>query len=251
MTAPELISAAIDDVLQPATRLVDVLLKVKALAYLLKEERLKEWVNLEIGGYSGSGQDIPTYREVGVVPKVHLIHRFTGQQLTNQSMAVEYLPKDLKSNLVSKYVGNGVAEIEHMASQTTDGTIDLPHPLNAIVAEEAYHKDWHIHRCWQVLPTNQLIGVLTSIRSKVIDLLFELKDLGSDITLRSFQAKVQETVLKVLHPIQVGEGGVLNIAHGANSVQATNTGQDSSLNAASGTSVNQSGLSSKPKNQPA
>lgn len=241
MTAPELISAAIDDALQPATRLVDVLLKVKALSHLLKEDQLKEWVNLEVGGYPGSGQKVPAYRKIGVVPKVHLIHKFTGQQLLNQSMAVEYLDKDLQAILVSKYVGNGVAEIEHMAGQTTDGTIDLPHPINAAVAGKAYHEDWHIHRSWQLVPTNQLVGVLTSIRSKVIDLLFELKDLGSDVTLRSFQAKVQETVSKVLHPIQVGEGGVLNIAHGANSVQATNTGPDSSLNAASGAAVNQRG----------
>ncbi|WP_073288124.1 AbiTii domain-containing protein [Hymenobacter psychrotolerans] len=241
MTAPELISAAIDDALQPATRLTDVLLKVKALAYLLKDERLKEWANLEIGGYQGSGQKVPAYRKVGVVPKVHLIHKFTGQQLPNQSMAVEYLEEDLKSALVSKYVGNGVAEIEHMATQTTDGTIDLPHPINAVVAQKAYHEDWHIHRSWQVIPTNQLVGVVTSIRSKVVDLLFELQDLGNDITLRSFQVKVQETVSKVLHSIQVGEGGILNISHGANSVQATNTGQDSSLNAATGKSVHQSG----------
>ena len=170
MTAPELISAAIDEVLQPATRLVDVLLKVKALAYLLKEDRLKGWVNLEIEGYEGSSQEAPAYRKVGVVPRVHLIHKVNGQQLINQPMAVEYLNEDLKAILVSKYVGNSVAEIEHMASQTTDGTIDLPHPLNAIIAEKAYRKDWHIHRSWQVLPTNQLVGVLTCIRSKDNDL---------------------------------------------------------------------------------
>jgi hypothetical protein len=185
MNASDMISAAIDEALQPTKSLADVLLKVKTLAYLLKEEQLKEWVNLEIGGYEGGVNKVPAYRKVGVVPKVNLLHKLTGQQLQNQPMAVEYLEKELRWALVNKYIGNGVAEIEHMASQTTDGTIDLPHPTNAIVGKQAYNKDWHIQRSWQVLPTNQVVGVLANIRSKVIELLCELKDLGDGITLRS------------------------------------------------------------------
>jgi hypothetical protein len=229
MNAPEIISAAIDAVLQPTTRLVDVLLKVKALAYLLKEEQLKEWVALEIGGYEGAGKLVPAYRKVGVVPRVHLIHRFTGQQLTNQPMAVDYLDEDLQTALSRQYIGNGVAEIEHMASQPKDGTIDLPHPIIELVARKAYHADWHIHQGWQILPTHQVVGVLTNIRSKIIELLFELQDLGDTITLAALQPQVHETVAKVLPPIRVAKGGVLNIAHGANAVQATNTGNEGRL----------------------
>jgi hypothetical protein len=230
MNAPEVISAAIDAVLQPTTRLVDVLLKVKALAYLLKEDQLKEWVALEIGGYEGAGKSVPVYRKVGVAPRVHLIHKFTGQQLPNQPMAVDYLDNELRAALSSKYIGNGVAEIEHMAIQSTDGNLELPHSINELVAKKAYHKDWHIHRGWQVLPTHQVVGVLTNIRSKIIELLFELRDLGDTIALVALKPQVHETVAKILHSIQVTEGGVLNISHGANAVQATNTGQEGTIN---------------------
>jgi hypothetical protein len=230
MNSSELIAAAIDDALNPSINLQDVLFKVKALAYLIKEDHLKQWTNLEINGYAGSGTKVPKYRKVGVIPRVHLVHAgftFNQAQQPNQPMVLEYLDQDTQKALTSKYINNGIAEVEDMALSEGDGTVDIPHPIYASVSEKIYEPNgWHIHRAWQILPRNQVKGVLSSIRSKVLELLLELKDLDDNITLQSLQQKkaVSDTVNKVLPNITAGANSVFHITQGDNSFQTSNTG---------------------------
>lgn len=232
MNAATLLSAALDDVLRPAASLTDVLLKVKALAYVLENEQLKTWTTLELEGYEG--QRVPAYRKVGLLPRVHLIHRGTGHELRDEPMRVDYLPEHLQAALTLAHVGNSVAEIEFMARQPTDGTIVLSQLLIDAVAEKAYHQDWHIRRGWQVMPSIQVPGMLAGIRSQLLDFLFALRKLGDELTLTALQPAVRDALDRVLHFMQVTEGGIVNIASGSNAVQATTTGASSSLHASSG-----------------
>lgn len=245
MNAPELIAAAIADALNPSVKLEDVLFKVKGLAYILKDDHLKQWVNLEINGYAGSGVKVPKYRKIGIIPRVHLVHEnfgFNNAQQPNQPMVMEYLEQDMQKALTSKYVNNSVAEIENMAHRDHDSTVDIPHPIHAMVSKKVYKPNgWHIYRAWQIIPSNQVKGVLSSIRSKVIELLFELKDLDDKVTIQSLQQikAVSDTINKVLPTINVGAGGSVHMTNGDGTIQVTNSGASSQLNIASGNNNNQ------------
>lgn len=246
MNSSELIAAAVGDALDSSVKLENVLFKVKALAYLIKDEHLKQWVNLEINGYAGSDVKVPEYRKVGVIPRVHLVHEnfgYNNAQQPNQPMIMEYLDEGMRSALTSKYINNGIAEIEDMTLKEGDGSTDIPHPIYAHISEKIYKPNgWHIYRAWQIMPRNQLKGLVSNIRSKIIELLFELKDLDDNITIQSLQQKkaVGETVDKILPNISAGPNSVIHVTQGDNSVQATNTGKNSQQNIVSGNNNAQS-----------
>ena len=134
--------------------------------------------------------------------------------------------------LTSKYVGNSISEIEEMASKDEDPTIQLPEILCSDISKQIYINGWAIHKGWQLVPRTQMLGVLTAIRSKLIDLLLELNQLDQNVSLQSLQGKqaATETVSKALNSTILINGGNVNISHGASSVQSANSGDTAQLN---------------------
>ncbi|MDB5268752.1 MAG: hypothetical protein JWP58_1792 [Hymenobacter sp.] len=238
MNASQLISTALDELLTPTTKLSDILFKIKAIGHFIGNEELKSWATLQLSGYGGTSVEIPSYRRIGAVPRVNLVHEdfsFNGAQQSNQTMVVEYLDAELRDSLTHRYIGQSVAEIEQFASQENNPRINIPHPIFASISEKIYEPNgWHIHSAWQVLPVNHLVALLTTIRSKLVDLLLELDQLDKDVSLQTLQGKqaATETVSKALNSTVNIHGGNVNFSQGDGAVQAANSGDAAQLNTA-------------------
>jgi len=61
-TTENLIQSAIDDLLNPSIKLTNVLFKLQAIAFKIKNVDLKKWVSSEINGYES---EPPEYRKKG------------------------------------------------------------------------------------------------------------------------------------------------------------------------------------------
>jgi hypothetical protein len=236
MNASSLVSAALDELLTPGTKLSDSLQKIKAIGYFIGNQELKRWAELELNGYVGSGVEVPEYRKIGTVPRANFVHEdfaYNRGWQANQAIAAERLGKEMYHALTSKRMGNSIAEIEEISLKDEDPRIQIPEVICADISTQIYTNGWSIHSGWQLIPRTQMVGMLTAIRSKLIDLLLELDQLDKDVSLQSLQGKqaATETVSKALHSITV-TGGNVNISHGSGAVQAANSGDAAQLNTA-------------------
>jgi hypothetical protein len=241
MKPSELIGSAIDE-LHGTTKLSVTLLKVKTIAFLIKNQQLQDWVERELHGYIHKGDNTPAYRDIRVVPKCLLLHIYYTVNKASQSdvtIPIEYLSDEDRKLLIWKKVNNSIAEIEEWAEAKDGMTITMPSWLINDISAKLYtgrNSEWYIYRGWQEVPSSQLAGMLLTIRTTLLDLLLRLDELGEDIYLASLQ---QNLVNKVMGPINAGAGSIFNISHGEHAVQATNTGAGAQLNTASGETVNQ------------
>ncbi len=245
MTGSELITAAIEEVLNPTAKLSDVLLKLKAIAYLTENSDLRTWVENELNGYYGS-EIVPEYRKVGAIVKGNLTTRMGNAWQNNQTLLTEYMGLEFHDHITHRFLNHSVAELELLADSTgKQGELQvvIPHAIHRDITKTVYQANgWYIHSAWQLFSPNSLQGVLSSIKSKILDILMPIKvAFGDNIPLQSLQQKqsVNEKLNQALHSINVANGGIVNVATGDASVQATNAGQGS-INAAAGTNITQS-----------
>jgi hypothetical protein len=245
MDASALISTALDELLTPAAKLSDILLKVKAIGYFIGNQELKQWADVELTGYSGSSLPTPSYRKIGVVPEANLIHEYysqTGGWQPNKKIPLEFLDNDVKEALEYVTIKQGVAEVERLADNDINPRINIATVMQNYITNKLYRKNgWLIHSAWQLIPVNHLSALLAKIRAKLVDLLLELDQLSKDVSLQSLQGRqaANDSVSKALHSISAGANSVINISHGDKSVQATNTGNQAQLNIASGETISQ------------
>jgi hypothetical protein len=242
MQAGALVNKAIDDLLEPSVNLKDALLKVKAIAVLIGNEELKLLVKNELEGYDHEAA-VPSYRRFSVMTRANLLTTYGEQSQLDVLIGVEYLENSLCEALMYCTLRQSVSELDNLTRQTEGGYLQMPvtKSMQRMIQNALYSKsDWHIHSCWRVLSIASVEAVLSTVRSKLLDILLELKvTFGDDLPLQSLQQKqmVNDTVDKTMHSINVTNGTV-NISNGNSSVQATNNGQGA-INAATGSGISQ------------
>ena len=245
MNAATLISSAIEEVLTPSVKLAPILLKIKAIAHLLKNEELKQWAELELNGYANSEATAPEYRRIHAAPMVDLIHEryaFNQSYESNMPMLTDHLDEQDWKALNTARVANSLADIEEMINSDGTPRMHISQYLCDKVSQRVYRPNgWHIHRAWQHVSKTQLHGLLASIRSKLLDLLLQLDSLGADAFIPSLitQPHVKEKIEQAVQSI-TAPNGVVNLHYGDNGQQTTSTGKAAQLTIAQGDNATQS-----------
>ena len=171
MTGSELITAAIEEVLNPAAKLSDVLLKLQAISYLTDNNDLKSWVENELNGYYNSDVAVPDYRRIGTAVRGNLTTLMGNGWQNNQPIMTEYMGSEMHELLTHRYLNHSVSELEHLVGNSGKNgqlTIDIPHAIHRDITKTIYKANgWYIHSAWQLLSTTSIQGVLYSSRREV------------------------------------------------------------------------------------
>ena len=137
----EWIDGITQDLVNPNMLLKDVLLKVQVLAFKLKNEKLKTWVDCELNGYNQN--KIPEYRIIPSTVKGNLVQsRGFGGYATrnNTNLPIEYLEKKVIDRLTRIHMPSKVSEIEQMVIEKGSYSVSIPHyvyvSFNEILANE-------------------------------------------------------------------------------------------------------------------
>ncbi|MBF9221761.1 AbiTii domain-containing protein [Hymenobacter ruricola] len=245
MKASELINAAIDE-LHGTAALSTALLKVKTIAFLIKNQQLKEWVNFELKGYD-DGSEVPSYRKTYIPVYATLLHvnfSYNGARQNDVLVPMEYLTEEERANVGERNLSMSITEIEEWALSEQGGLHELSNAQRSFLNHKLYRSkrsEWILYKAWQPLSAPFFKGVLFTVRATLLDLLLELSE-WDDVSLQSLQQKqlIDDTVSKALHSITVTAGGIVNVSHGDGSVQAANTGDAAQFNVASGEAISQS-----------
>lgn len=240
-----MISAAIDDLLT-SSRLSAVLLKAKAVAYLVGSEKLKAWVKYELDGYYGvKWENFPKYREIPMSVRGNLAPVVGRGWQPDMLLATECLGEETHRMMTHRYLPQGVAELEYMAQKNEPFRIEISPTLTQDMARIIYRRSqWSIHSAWQLGMPTSIEGILSATRSKLLDILMEMKmQFGDNIPLLALQSAQQkqainDIVSNSLPNINAGANSTVQITVGSRN--AANTGGALQQNTVNGNSNNQS-----------
>ncbi len=234
----DLINSIVEDLVSSDRKLSETMLKVKVLALKMHHEKLSSWIKSEIEGYEG--KEIPDYRVVGVGVFGNVIQDGFGGFYTknNMPLPIEFLEDKIKELLNSAPLRHPIAEIEDMALSDTDFEVSIPYVVFGKLSEPLAN-GWKIDSAWQLITKNKIQGIISKIKSTLLDFLMELSDEireEEDFNLIEDKPKVDNIYDKTIGQIS---GKTINISIGNENIQQANVGDHSTSNVASGANIEQ------------
>ncbi len=229
------IDSIIEDIVNSQIKLSDTLIKTQVLAFKIKNEKFSEWLNDELNGYVDKVR--PLYRCISAVVLGNLIvdAGFRGVVTRkNYPLPIELLGDDIKENLYIASLDAKVSELEVLAA--TEGTLRvfLPHSLGALL--DIHITPWHVDTSWQSISQTSIIGILTTIKSTLLNFLLNLnKEFGNnnDLSIMKKKKEIDSLFEKTIGSVSgnhvnitVGTGNTQGIIIGNNATQNNATGQD-------------------------
>ncbi|CAM4368762.1 hypothetical protein [Gillisia limnaea] len=233
------IDGIVQDLVDSEKKLKDTLLKVQVLAFKIKNEKLKNWVDSELNGYKDN--NIPEYRIIPTPVSGNLVqNRGFGGFLTrnNTTLPIEYLKKETYKRVTRLEFSSKVSEIERMLAQDKSYHIDIPHYIY-IEFNESLANGWEVDAAWQKISLNSLEGILSSIKSNLLTFLLELnQEIGDN---EDYSIMVKEKNVDKLFEKTIGSisGKTVNVQIGDRSMKTVSKGEKSNLNISQGQDVNQ------------
>lgn len=242
------INTIINELVEPEIKLKDTLLKVQVLAFKIKNEKLKEWVDNEMNGFVD--KQIPSYRKDSLAIFGNLTQdRGFGNMImrNNQPLPIEYLDNSVQEAMMNiVMISSSVSELEHMIEKGGEYIINIPHSIYSEITK-LLSNGWVVDSAWQKVSLNSIEGIISSIKSKLLTFLLELADeIGEkeNVNIMEHKNKIDNLFNKTIGNLT---GETINILIGTDNVQSVSTGNKAKINVAKGEKVKQTISNEAPK----
>lgn len=176
-----------------AQSLAAVLRKTLILAYRLKHDGLKEWVQRELDGY-GADDELPEYRLRRCQSFAHLRNPYIGEW-PNAGVITSGQP-DYVKEFIERPVrfAQGIAALESLAHGTGDLQELWPTDLTVRHADHGYD-GFEALRAWKLIPKSVAVGVADAIRNRLLVFVLELEAAAPSVGHDSAVANVAPSVV--------------------------------------------------------
>jgi hypothetical protein len=232
------INILIKDIVDPSIKLKDTLLKVKVLAFNLKNSKLEEWVENELNGYKDN--NVPAYRTFKSIVYGNLIQdRGLGVLTQNHyQLPIEYLDQKIRDSLKETKMRASVSELEHMKLSGEEYAMTIPHVIYSEFSK-ILANDWVVNSAWISISSNSIEGILGSIKSDLLTFLLKLsEEIGENenIDIMEHKSKIDSLFDNTIGHLS---GETVNITIGSDNTQIVNSGSNAKFNISKGDNVNQ------------
>lgn len=174
MKKKNLVEEIKNDIVNEKVSLSTALRKAKLLAFELKSDDFRKWVDSELSGY-GSAIEIPSYRKIAA----QNLGIFSGpfrSRIENMMIPTYNLPDSIKEFAEEITFPEGVKELESLIQ--TNKTVQRKWSAEAVIlAREHIHvSGGHILvDAWQPITKQALVGILDAVRNRLLDFLLDLQ----------------------------------------------------------------------------
>jgi hypothetical protein len=194
----EIIDGAVSDTQPIGT----VLRKCLVLERQVKNEKFRIWLNNELDGYDNI-DELPEYRSINSISRGIFIG-YAGSQINDQPLALHVM-EERHQKLVNKVrLAQPAASYEGRPDKSADGSLAWP-PSLTTKYQTKFIKDFVLNRAWQEVPGSCMVGLVETLRNRVLRFALDIKDqLGKD----------QESVAQL--PAETIERSVINNIFGGN-----------------------------------
>ena len=160
--------------------LTDALIKTKVLLHKLGRPDLAGWVNQELNGY-GSSDVVPPYRMIHAHVRGDVVTH--AARYSNYQLPTMHLEQKVRARFEDIDVRDSIAGLE-MVTGKDSGRVYLPIPPEANhLFAKALTDGAHVERCWSDIGVGQMHGILTQVRSRLLDFVLELSEKVGDADL--------------------------------------------------------------------
>jgi AbiTii len=153
----EIINAAVDSK-QP---LPDILRKCLLLGHELKNERLKQWANQELNGYS-SGTEVPEYRIIEAEAKGNFSGPFHSslRNWSVPSLALDEKHRDFGERL---YLTQAVSAFQDLVGDPKCSAIEFPWTSNLVLRYQSHFFGgrYALVSAWQEVSKSRMVELWT------------------------------------------------------------------------------------------
>ncbi len=206
-----------------AGTLNSALLKTKVLLHTIGNKDLANWVTYEIKGYPND-DSIPEYR--WVTAEVHGNITSIAWQMTDTKLPIMHLDEKQRENLTSTACTMSILTIEesvraHRKKSSARLIRPLPPEFGGLFSS-VLHQGVNVISAWCEINMIEVEGILTEVRSRLLDFALELRDVvGPDTPESELAAKVANVDTEKMFTTAVyGSGNTIII--GSHSFQSIN-----------------------------
>lgn len=166
----------VDEIIEMASdgkrSLADALRKCLILAFDLKNEKLKEWVEKELNGLN-KDDDVPEYRKA----MLHSKGNFTGPMgawLPQRPLPIGIIDKKHWNMLASRLV-QPIAAYEGSAAKAGEAVINWPPDLIAHY-QAKFIDGFALSQAWQEVPSSLMVSLCEEVRNRVLRFALEIRE---------------------------------------------------------------------------
>jgi hypothetical protein len=153
----------------------DVLRKCLVLAYHLKNDRLKEWVEKELNGFA-EDDELPSYREVSAISKGFFLGAF-GSEIRNQPIPPGMLKEEHRKFVGTARLVQPIAAYEMIPSDNAGSVvIEWPPNLTILYQKAFFEGDYALNRAWREIPKTVVKSLVEAVRNRVLQFALEIKE---------------------------------------------------------------------------
>lgn len=225
------IDNTISDLVSSEKKLSDTFLKVQVLAFKIQNPKLKEWVDKELNGYKET-DNIPEYRNIPTAVFGNLIQdRGFGGAIyrRNERIPIEYQRKEIAEKLIERKLPIKLAELENMLNSENGFIMYLP-DFFCQEFSKMYNNFWYVEAAWQRITKNSIEGLISAIKSHLLNFLLELNsEIGnnSNFSIMDSKKEINNLFDKTIGNIK---GENINISFGNDNIHTVNKGDNSQSN---------------------
>jgi len=194
----------------------NLLRRCLVLAHRLNNEKLRLWTNKELDGY-GETDDLPEYRQMPAMSK-GLFLGGGGAQISDQPLPLHVMDAEHSAIVDTLRLRQPISAYE-TAPKKQNAQIQWPPTLTARY-QAAFIRGYALNRAWQEIPASVLVGLVDTVRNRVLRFALELQDeLGAvDDDLAKLPAEaIEQSVVNNIF------GGNIFIASSAQSITQIST----------------------------
>lgn len=213
----------IDDIIEIATEdkepISNLLRKCLVLAYTLKNEKLKAWVEKELDGYDLDNDELPPYRVTRAHAKGVLLGPFQGI-IKDQPLSSHVMEKDHRHWAEEARLNAPIAAYEAIAVSDDKGNPIIPWPASLVAYyQEKFVEGWALNRAWIEIPRPFVESLVDSVRNRILRFALELREeLGTEDDPQTLPSvKVDQQVVNIIY------GGNNIIASSAETISQANS----------------------------
>jgi hypothetical protein len=188
-----------------------VLRKCLVLEQQAKNDKFRAWLNNELDGYANE-EDLPEYRQVNTISRGFLLGG-GGAQIKDQPLSLHVLEERDRELVIKVRLGQPVASYETRPDKSSDASLPWPPELTAKY-QSKFYRGFALNRAWQEIPGSCLVGLVETVRNRVLRFALDIKDQLKDD---------QETLASL--PAEKVEKAVINNIYGGNVFIAANAEQ--------------------------
>lgn len=168
----------LEDIIELATdnkeSVSNLLRKCLVLEQQIKNEKFKTWLDKELDGYDKS-EEMPSYRVFNCVNRGTFIG--IAAQLNNQPLALHVMDERDRKMVEQVHLFQPIASYEARPDKENDAILPWnPHLTAKYQTKFLKDKDMVLNRAWQEIPGSVLVGLIETVRTRVLRFALELKN---------------------------------------------------------------------------